>query len=348
MVHSPGDLYEQEADHVSEHVTSTPEPAAASASTAVPGAQRHAGGQATPHGPLQMQSVAATGSGQLAAPAVVNQALVSPSHSLDAATRSFMEPQFGRDFSGVRVHSGAVADRSARALGASAYTVGSEIVFAEGQFAPRTPSGQRLLAHELTHVVQQSGAPSHRAVQRQPAGKPADTKQDDFPDTPYPEEPEVLRYAIGAYDLQKLADGTLLDQKGRLSAVGISNNAFVAGPVLSDMGPLFYVYRFESFDQKTNTHKVARGIQLGTWGTVGITKEMREKAVSVKTDKVMTVTSTGLIPRVSGAGPAPDTQHAQHWHLRRSRSQRRRTKQVCPAGSGEALQAHREQANRQR
>ena len=142
MVHSSGDLYEQEADHFSERVTSMPEPAAASASAAVPGAQPDASGPATPHGPLQMKSVAATGSGQVAAPAVVNQALASPSHSLDATTRSFMEPQFGRNFAGVRVHSGAVADRSARALGASAYTVGSEIVFAEGQFAPRTPSGQ--------------------------------------------------------------------------------------------------------------------------------------------------------------------------------------------------------------
>jgi hypothetical protein len=78
-----------------------------------------------------------------------------------------MEPRFGQDFSHVRVHSDAVAERSARDVNARAYTVGSDIVFGAGQSAPGSLEGQRLLAHELTHVVQQSGG-AERAIQRQP------------------------------------------------------------------------------------------------------------------------------------------------------------------------------------
>ncbi len=73
----------------------------------------------------------------------------------------------GQDFSGVRVHTGEKAQRSAQALNANAYTVGGDIVFGAGQYAPETASGKRLLAHELTHVVQQQGEASGK-IARQP------------------------------------------------------------------------------------------------------------------------------------------------------------------------------------
>ena len=139
------------------------------------------------------------------APPLVHQVLRSPGMPLDAATRAFFEPRFGRhagaissqpagpaasslgidpagsateleadavadqvmqsssvagtgfDFSHVRIHTGREAAASARAVNARAYTVGSDIVFAEGEFAPDTTAGRRLLAHELAHTVQQSG-----------------------------------------------------------------------------------------------------------------------------------------------------------------------------------------------
>jgi hypothetical protein len=75
-----------------------------------------------------------------------------------------MEQRFGCDFSKVRVHSDAAAEQSARALNAQAYTVGHDIVFGAGQFAPTTEQGRRLLAHELTHVVQQSQGDGHGAI----------------------------------------------------------------------------------------------------------------------------------------------------------------------------------------
>jgi hypothetical protein len=89
------------------------------------------------------------------APPVVDDALRSAGQSLDASTRAFMEPRFGRDFSRVRVHTDARAAASALAVNAQAYTVGSDIVFAPGQYEPHTSAGRHLLGHELAHVRQQ-------------------------------------------------------------------------------------------------------------------------------------------------------------------------------------------------
>jgi hypothetical protein len=91
-------------------------------------------------------------------PPVVYETLRSPAQPLDAATRSFFEPRFGHDFARVRVHTDAKAAESSRAVNALAYTVGRDVVFSAGRFTPGTAAGRRLLAHELTHVVQQSGA----------------------------------------------------------------------------------------------------------------------------------------------------------------------------------------------
>jgi hypothetical protein len=90
-----------------------------------------------------------------AAPAVVGAVLRSPGRPLDAPTRAFFEPRFGRDFSRVRVHTDARAAESARAVGALAYTAGQHVVFGAGQFRPAAPEGQHLLAHELAHTVHQ-------------------------------------------------------------------------------------------------------------------------------------------------------------------------------------------------
>jgi outer membrane protein OmpA-like peptidoglycan-associated protein len=75
---------------------------------------------------------------------------------LDASMREYMEPRFARDFSHVRVHADDASAASARALGSLAYTTGQHVVFAPGRYRPDERSGRELLAHELTHVVQQS------------------------------------------------------------------------------------------------------------------------------------------------------------------------------------------------
>jgi hypothetical protein len=90
-------------------------------------------------------------------PPVVQEVLSSSGQPLDAGTRAFMEPRFGRDFSHVRLHTDAKAAESAQAVNALAYTVGNQIAFGAGRYAPESLEGRKLLAHELTHVVQQSG-----------------------------------------------------------------------------------------------------------------------------------------------------------------------------------------------
>src|SRR5262249_16099472 len=93
-----------------------------------------------------------------AVPAIVHEVLRSSCQPLDAETRTFMEPHFGHDFSHVRVHTDARAAASTQAVDASAYNVGHQVVFDPGRHAPTTEAGKYLLAHELTHVVQQSAA----------------------------------------------------------------------------------------------------------------------------------------------------------------------------------------------
>jgi hypothetical protein len=88
-------------------------------------------------------------------PPIVYEVLRSPGQPLDPATRAFFEPRFGHDFSKVRVHADTKAAESARAVNATAYTVGQDIAFESQHYAPNTTSGKRLLAHELAHVIQQ-------------------------------------------------------------------------------------------------------------------------------------------------------------------------------------------------
>jgi hypothetical protein len=103
-----------------------------------------------------------------AAPDVIQQIQCAGSGvQLPQATRDQMEPRFGADFGAVRVHSDSRANALAQALDARAFTVGSEIFFAKGEFAPESDQGKHLIAHELTHVVQQGHAAGPAALLRQ-------------------------------------------------------------------------------------------------------------------------------------------------------------------------------------
>ena len=104
---------------------------------------------------LPLQRNATNQAGLTEVPTIVNDVLRLPGQPLDSGTRAFMAPRIGHDFSRVRVHSDARAAESARTVHAQAYTVGTHIVFNAGQYRPQRREGQRLLAHELTHVAQQ-------------------------------------------------------------------------------------------------------------------------------------------------------------------------------------------------
>ncbi|MCR8557638.1 DUF4157 domain-containing protein [Mucilaginibacter sp. BJC16-A38] len=95
--------------------------------------------------------------------------LSSSGQQMSAESKSFFEPRFGHDFSNVRIHTDTVAAKSAQSINALAYTTGNNIVFNAGQYSPDSDGGKRLMAHELTHVVQQQGpgANLQRFIQRQ-------------------------------------------------------------------------------------------------------------------------------------------------------------------------------------
>src|SRR5580704_14105069 len=112
------------------------------------------------------------------APPIVHDVLRSPGQALDPASRAFMEPRFGYDFSRVRVHADSRAAKSAEAVNAQAYTVGSNIVFAANQGGAGSFSHQRLLAHELAHVVQQGGRQSGGSLPVAPANDSAEGAAD--------------------------------------------------------------------------------------------------------------------------------------------------------------------------
>jgi hypothetical protein len=158
-VSQPGDEYEREADRAAEQVMRMPEPRIQPACACGGGCRKCRNEQqGRDQESFQTKRVQASDAAQISVPPIVHEVLRSPGQSLDPATRAFMEPRFGRDFSRVRTHSGAAAERSAAEVNAKAYTVGHDIVFAAGRLAPEMPEGRRLLAHELTHVVQQAGA----------------------------------------------------------------------------------------------------------------------------------------------------------------------------------------------
>lgn len=113
-----------------------------------------------PAGPEALQRAPADGAAATPPMAgdAVRATLSGTGAPLDQATRGFMEGRFGHDFGRVRVHADGGAAASAWAVQARAYTVGRDVVFAAGQYAPHSSTGRRLLAHELAHVVQQTGA----------------------------------------------------------------------------------------------------------------------------------------------------------------------------------------------
>ena len=92
----------------------------------------------------------------------VREVVAEGGHALDPQLQREFQPRFGRDLGAVRVHTDPRAAESARSIHARAYTYGSHIAFGTGQYSPHSTDGRRLLAHELTHVVQQSAAPAHR------------------------------------------------------------------------------------------------------------------------------------------------------------------------------------------
>ena len=155
----PAGTHEREADRLADQVMRLPSaslPHASSLGSALPDLRGE-----------RVGLDAATDARTREVPAIVRDALSSSGHPLPPAARAALEPRFGHDLGRVRLHADGRAAASAAALGAAAYTVGSDIVFGAGAASLDTTAGRRLLAHELVHVVQQTGG-QHRTL----AGSP--------------------------------------------------------------------------------------------------------------------------------------------------------------------------------
>jgi hypothetical protein len=173
VVGQVNDPLEHEADHVADQVMRMPEsrPTIGAAPMGLnTGLSRKCAAceeeQKQTSGTLQAHPAAVARAAPNAAPPIVHEVLRSPGRPLDAASRGFFEPRFGHSFGQVRIHTDRKATESARAVNALAYTVGRDVVIAEAAYSPDSESGRRLLAHELTHVIQQGNA--------QPSGAESD------------------------------------------------------------------------------------------------------------------------------------------------------------------------------
>lgn len=210
-ISNPGDAHEREADNVADIVMRMAEPRApetprASTTLSGPVVQRKCTSceEEHAHGKVQLASVSPIQRKETtaAAPQVTPdvsaniRSLKGGGSPLPAPTRAFFEPRFGADFSHVRVHTDTHAATTASSINAKAFTVGHDIAFGSGQYSPHSGEGQHLLAHELTHVVQQSGT-SISKVQR-----------DDEPDAEPPvDKPEFVPEKV-VFDLLELLELT--------------------------------------------------------------------------------------------------------------------------------------------
>jgi hypothetical protein len=173
----PGDKYEQEADRVAEQVMRMKEPQVSKVSgkTTDNPVQRQCPRCTKKTGREEEEKVLQAKEASDKTPEVTPEVehSISSIHGggqpLPESVRAFYEPRFGHDFRQVRVHTDAKAAKAALAVNARAFTMGQDVVFGQGEYSPRTTNGQRLLAHEMTHVIQQG----HGLAYSLPSSHPA-------------------------------------------------------------------------------------------------------------------------------------------------------------------------------
>lgn len=168
-INQPNDVYEQEADHMADKVMRMPDPAVNQDAFFKPAnmhVQRKC--QACEEEEKHVHRKENSSNEVQADSGLHNyvSSLSSSGRQMSQASRSFFEPRFGHDFSNVKVHTDSIAAKSAQSINALAYTTGNNIVFNSGQYSPDTDSGKRLMAHELTHVIQQRNHIGPKLIQK--------------------------------------------------------------------------------------------------------------------------------------------------------------------------------------
>jgi hypothetical protein len=230
----PDDAHEREADRVADIVMRTTVRGSTSTLPSMPTVQRvcadceegistreRTGQPVIAAQATHVHRLASTyGASQVSVPVAANiHDMQGGGAPLSAATRALFEPRFGADFSHVRVHTGGRADSTAKAISAKAFTAGSDIVFATGQYSPESHEGQHLLAHELTHVVQQD--PGTRRLDSTLEHPPATTLRRDG-------KVDVQRFiAAGRHASIQRAGGTTAEKPAIPAAGGPNKVGFV-------------------------------------------------------------------------------------------------------------------------
>jgi hypothetical protein len=211
------------------------------------------GGECTECRSQRLQRATAPGASAIGGvPSSVQSTLRSPGTPLDSGTRTAMESRFGHDFSQVRVHDDATAARSAHDVGARAYTVGQDVVFGAGHYAPHTAEGQRLLAHELAHTLQQRGlqrAPEHISTDEGPEYHRLEREAESAAAAALQGGPVILpRSAPGPVLSRKLDDGSVDKPSGKKKG---SKKITVSSSYMTTSHTVKPVESFERADDKT-------------------------------------------------------------------------------------------------
>jgi hypothetical protein len=219
---------EHEAERVAEQVMRKPAPEIALGAAPPQISRKCAGSEAQEEEKLHKEA-AVTDTLPGGAPASLHEVLRSAGQTLDAATRAYFEPRFRHDFSDVRVHTDGDAALTAFGLGAAAYTVETNIVFAPGRYQPQTSAGRRLLAHELAHVLQlieqHSGSPPGPADGRE-RSTDAETAADRMAEAALSglQLPVALAHPGSALKMQRQPDPFDLLRAGGIPSAGQSED----------------------------------------------------------------------------------------------------------------------------
>ena len=225
------------------------------------------------------------------APPIVHQVLNSPGHALDAHLSAQYRRFYGRNFDAVRIHADNEASASARSVNALAYTVGNHVVFAQGQYAPDSRPGARLLAHEMAHVAQQETAPILRCQPdpNAPTGSNIRPVVDKFiHGQATAQEKKELQQLLMADQLNEAEMDALKQFIGRSIVDAVMQQALPGSVNIAIGGPQRSVHTFFKARLKLHVSGALRAVAAGFEGTLETTAEVWGDNTSKKVNVTIT------------------------------------------------------------